>query len=59
MLPILYFLPPSPPCRMILMLAQLIGVEFDRRIVNIMEGDQLKPEFLAVSTYDAILSLNI
>lgn len=48
MKPVLYYLPPSPPCRALLMLARMLGIEFDLKIVNILEGDHMKPEFLKV-----------
>lgn len=51
MIPVLYYLPPSPPCRALLMLARLLGLEFELKIVNIIEGDHMKPEFLQVSIY--------
>ncbi|XP_055923641.1 glutathione S-transferase D7 isoform X1 [Eupeodes corollae] len=47
--PILYYLPPSPPCRAIMMLAKMLDMEFDMRVVNIMEGEQLKPEFVELN----------
>lgn len=48
MMPVLYYLPPSPPCRAVLMLARLLGLEFELKVVNILEGDHMKPEFLQV-----------
>lgn len=48
MMPVLYYLPPSPPCRALLMLARMLGIEFELKIVNILEGDHMKPEFLKV-----------
>lgn len=49
MMPVLHYFPPSPPCRAVLILGRMLNIEFDLRVVNIMEGDQLKPEFLEVS----------
>lgn len=48
-MPILYYLPPSPPCRAVLLLGRLIGLEFDLRAVNIIEGEHMKPEFVQVN----------
>lgn len=48
MMPILYYLPPSAPCRSVLLLGKMINLEFDLRIVNVLEGEHLKPEFIAV-----------
>lgn len=49
MTPVLYYLPPSPPCRALLMLTRLLGLEVELKIVNILEGEHMKPEFLQVS----------
>lgn len=46
--PILYYLPPSPPCRAVLLLGRMLGIDFDLRAVNVLEGDQLKAEFVEV-----------
>lgn len=46
--PILYYLPPSPPCRAVLLLGRMLGIDFDLRAVNVLEGDQLKAEFIEV-----------
>lgn len=49
MMPILYYLPPSPPCRTVLLLGRLLELDFDLRAINILEGEHLKPEFVQVS----------
>lgn len=46
--PILYYLPPSPPCRAVLLLGRMLGIDFDLRAVNVLEGDHLKAEFVEV-----------
>lgn len=45
----MYYLPPSIPCRSVMMLAKALGIHLNLKIVNIMEGEHLKPEFLRVS----------
>lgn len=47
----LYYLPGSAPCRTVLMAAKALGVELNLKLVNLMEGDHLKPEYLAVSIF--------
>ncbi|XP_017845784.1 glutathione S-transferase D7 [Drosophila busckii] len=47
--PVLYYLPPSPPCRSILLLAKMLALDFELKIVNILEGEQLKPDFVAMN----------
>lgn len=48
MMPILYYLPPSPPCRAVLLLGRMLEIEFDLKTVNVMEGEHLKPDFVQV-----------
>lgn len=48
MMPVLHYLPPSAPCRAVLLLGRMLNVEFDLRVVNILEGEQLTPEYIAV-----------
>lgn len=48
MAPVLYYIPPSPPCRTVLLLGRLLEIDFDLKPVNIQDGDQMKPEFVQV-----------
>lgn len=48
MAPILYYLPPSPPCRAVLMLGKMLGIDFELKTVNIQEGEHLKADFVEV-----------
>ncbi|XP_058791380.1 glutathione S-transferase 1-1-like [Phymastichus coffea] len=41
----LYYIPPSPPCRAVMMLAKFIGVHLNLKPVNVIKGDHLKPLF--------------
>lgn len=45
----LYYLPPSPPCRAVLMLGRILGVDFNLKTVNIQEGEHMKKDFLEVN----------
>ncbi|XP_068155801.1 glutathione S-transferase D7 isoform X1 [Drosophila tropicalis] len=56
--PVLYYLPPSPPCRSILLLAKMLGLEFELKIVNILEGEQLKPNFVAMNPQHCVPTMN-
>lgn len=49
MAPIIYYMPPSPPCRTILILSRIIDLQLDLRMINIMEGEHMKKDFLQVS----------
>lgn len=48
MAPILYYLPPSPPCRALLILNRMLEIEMELKVVNILEGEQFKPDFIQV-----------
>lgn len=48
MTPVLYYFPPSPPCRTLLLLGRLIGLDFELRVVNVLLGDQLKADYVKV-----------
>lgn len=47
----LYYFPPSPPCRSVLMLGKALRINFNLKNVNIMAGEHITPEFLKVTTY--------
>lgn len=47
-MPILHYAPLSPPSRSVLMLGRVLNLEFDLRLVDVMKGDNLKPEFIEV-----------
>ncbi|KAG8191130.1 hypothetical protein JTE90_010051 [Oedothorax gibbosus] len=44
-----YLASASGPCRAVLMTANHIGVDVNKKEINLMVGEQLKPEFLKVS----------
>ena len=46
----LYHTVGSPPCRAVRMLAKEIGVELELKDLDLFAGDNMKPEFLEVST---------
>lgn len=56
--PVLYYLPPSPPCRSILLLAKMLDLNFELKIVNILEGEQLKPDFVAINPQHCVPTMN-
>ena len=45
----LYYIPASAPCRSVLAVGKELNLEFNLKLVNLMEKEQLKPEYLAVS----------
>lgn len=44
----LYQIPGSAPCRTVRLAAAALGVDLNLKIVDLMAGEQLKPEFLKV-----------
>uniref|UniRef100_A0A1B0CQY6 glutathione transferase n=1 Tax=Lutzomyia longipalpis TaxID=7200 RepID=A0A1B0CQY6_LUTLO len=54
----LYYLPESPPCRTILLLGRLLKIDFDLKIVNILDGDQLKPDFVQLNPQHCIPTMD-
>lgn len=48
---ILYYMAVSPPCRSVMLLGKLLDIEFDMRIVDVLQGEQLKPDFVEVIKY--------
>jgi len=47
--PILYYMLESPPCRTVLAVARMLGVEIGLKTVDLSKKEQLKKEFLKVS----------
>ncbi|XP_063370310.1 glutathione S-transferase D7-like isoform X1 [Cydia amplana] len=54
----LYYLPPSPPCRAVMMLARVMGLELDLVLTNIMEGQHKTPEFLKMNPQHTIPTMD-
>ncbi|XP_063634733.1 glutathione S-transferase D7-like isoform X2 [Cydia splendana] len=54
----LYYLPPSPPCRAVMMLARVMGLDLDLVLTNIMEGQHMTPEFLKMNPQHTIPTMD-
>ncbi|CAO1442476.1 unnamed protein product [Diamesa serratosioi] len=59
MTPKLYYLPPSPPCRSVLLLGKMLGIQFNLKEVNIMDGAHLKQDFLQLNPTHTIPTLQM
>lgn len=46
----LYYLPPSPPCRAVMMVAKHVGVKLNLKTIDVLKGEHLKPPFRKVNT---------
>uniref|UniRef100_A0A0A1XR04 Glutathione S-transferase 1-1 n=1 Tax=Zeugodacus cucurbitae TaxID=28588 RepID=A0A0A1XR04_ZEUCU len=52
-----YYLPGSAPCRSVLLTAHCIGIELNKKILDLRTGDHLKPEFLKINPQHTIPTL--
>lgn len=55
----LYYLDVSPPCRSVLILGRILGLEFNLKTVNIQNHDQLKKEFLNLNPCHTLPTLEV
>ncbi|EDW81100.1 uncharacterized protein Dwil_GK11876 [Drosophila willistoni] len=53
----LYYLPTSPPCRAVIMAAKAVGVDLKKTILNSLEGETLRPEFVKINPQHIIPTL--
>jgi glutathione S-transferase len=53
-----YYMPGSAPCRAVLLAAKNLGVELNLKLVNLMAGEHLKPEFIAMNPQHTIPTLD-
>ncbi|XP_018328672.1 glutathione S-transferase D7 [Agrilus planipennis] len=53
----LYYFPPSPPCRAVLLFLRVLGLTVNLKSLNIVNGDQMKPEFLKLNPQHTIPTL--
>lgn len=44
----LYYVPGSPPCRAVLLTAKALNLTLNLKLVNLHDGEHLKPEYLKV-----------
>lgn len=52
--PILYTLHLSPPCRAVELTAKALGLDLEQRVVNLLTGDHLKPDFVKMNPQHTI-----
>ncbi|XP_043065165.1 uncharacterized protein LOC108087889 [Drosophila ficusphila] len=52
-----YYLPGSAPCRSVIMTAKAVGVELNKKLLNLQAGEHLKPEFLKINPQHTIPTL--
>ncbi|XP_055589483.1 uncharacterized protein LOC129741730 [Uranotaenia lowii] len=47
--PILYTLHLSPPCRAVELTAKALGLELEQKVINLVKGEHLTPEFVKIN----------
>ncbi|KAH8306483.1 hypothetical protein KR018_012668, partial [Drosophila ironensis] len=52
-----YYTPGSSGCRSVIMTAKAVGVELNKKVLNLREGEQLKPEFVKINPQHTIPTL--
>ena len=50
---------PSAPCRIVTMTAECLGLEYEFKLVDLMAGDHMKPEFLAMNPQHNIPTMKV
>nr|AIF73207.1 glutathione S-transferase D1A [Scaptomyza nr. nigrita Nevada] len=53
----LYYLPGSSPCRSVIMVAKAIGLELNKKLLDLSTGEHLKPEFVKINPQHTIPTL--
>ncbi|XP_076348994.1 glutathione S-transferase 1-like [Tachypleus tridentatus] len=53
-----YYLPISPPCRAVEMVAKHLNVSLNKKLVNVMAGEHMKPEFLKINPNHTIPTID-
>ncbi|XP_076057783.1 glutathione S-transferase D1-like [Oratosquilla oratoria] len=52
-----YYAPPSPFCRSVLLTAKAIGLDMNLKLVDISNGENMKPEFIAINPQHCVPTL--
>ncbi|XP_068157670.1 glutathione S-transferase D2-like [Drosophila tropicalis] len=52
-----YYVPGSAPCRSVIMVAKALGLELNKKLVNLFEGEQLKPEYVKINPQHTVPTL--
>ena len=45
----IYGILPSPPCRAVFIVAKALGLDYNLKAVDLLNGEQMKPEFLKLN----------
>jgi len=53
-----YLASASGPCRAVLMTAKYLGIDVNQKVVNLMAGDQLKPEYIKMNPQHCVPTID-
>lgn len=54
----LYYMSLSAPCRAVILTAKILGVELNLKTLNLMTGEQMKPEFIKINPQHTVPTLD-
>nr|WEU54063.1 glutathione s-transferase delta-2 [Protohermes costalis] len=54
----IYYFPPSPPCRSVLMVGKALGIKFNLKNLNVLEGEHMSPDFVKINPQHTIPTIN-
>lgn len=54
----LYYVPASAPCRSVLLAANAVGVKLNLKLLNLLKGEQLTPDFLKINPQHSVPTLD-
>ncbi|XP_059058692.1 glutathione S-transferase 1-like isoform X2 [Achroia grisella] len=54
----LYYVPPSPPCRAVMMTAKVLGLDLDLVLTNVMEGQHMTPEYMKMNPQHTVPTMD-
>ncbi|XP_075144560.1 glutathione S-transferase 1-like [Haematobia irritans] len=53
----LYCITKSPPCRAVFLVAKALGIELNRKYINLQSGEHLEPEFIKINPQHTVPTL--
>ncbi|XP_071035056.1 glutathione S-transferase 2 isoform X2 [Parasteatoda tepidariorum] len=54
----LYMHPMSSPCRAVLITAEQLGIKFNKKIVDVLTGEQFTPEYMKINPQHCVPTIN-
>lgn len=54
----LYYMSLSAPCRAVVLVAKVAGVELNLKTINLLEGEHMKPEFLKINPQHTVPTID-